>query len=271
MLQRHTFIVKGYIPYLIGKEVFMYEISICHMYPDLLNLYGDYGNIQALKKRLQWRGIDASIHPLSLGDAFLPEEYDIVFIGGGQDYEQDILHRDLLSLKKEALIESVENNVVFLCICGGYQLMGQYYRLSDGKEIECLGAMNHWTVGGEKRLIGNLVFSVDNLKQQPNGYVVGFENHSGKTYLGEGVTPLGKVIRGFGNNGEDGFEGARYKNVFCSYSHGSLLPKNPALADELITLALKQKYRDFVSLQPLGDKIEENARVSLIKRFVGSS
>ncbi len=245
----------------------MYRISICHMYPDLLNIYGDYGNIQSLKKRLEWRGIEADIRPVSLGDTFSPDEYDIVFIGGGQDYEQDILHTDLLTQKKAALLEAVENNTVFLCICGGYQLMGKYYRLGGGKELECLGAMNHWTIAGEKRLIGNLVFEAEDLKQQPHGFVVGFENHSGKTYLGEGVSPLGKVVYGHGNNGEDGFEGARYKNVFCSYSHGSLLPKNPGLADELITLALKRKYKDFVSLQPLNDHLEASARLSLIKRF----
>ncbi len=248
----------------------MYQINICHLYPDLLNLYGDYGNIQALKKRMEWRGVEVSVIPVSLGEPFLSENYDIVFMGGGQDYEQDILHTDLLGLKKEAVLSAVEDGMVFLCICGGYQLMGQSFKLSNGKEIECLGAMNHWTIGGDKRLIGNLVFQVEGLKQQPSGYVVGFENHSGKTYLGDGVTPLGKVIHGFGNNGEDGYEGARYKNVFCSYSHGSLLPKNPGLADELITLALKRKYPDFVSLQPLNDTLETNARVSLIKRFTGN-
>lgn len=247
----------------------MYQITICHLYPDLLNLYGDFGNIQALKKRMEWRGIEVTIVPVSLGEPFLPTEYDIVFMGGGQDYEQTILHTDLLGLKKEAILSAVENGMVFLCICGGYQLMGLYFKLSSGKEIECLGAMNHWTIGSEKRLIGNLIFSVEGLKQQPSGYVVGFENHSGKTYLGEGVAPLGKVIHGFGNNGEDGYEGARYKNVFCSYSHGSLLPKNPGLADELITLALRRKYPDFVSLQPLNDALELNARAGLIKKFTG--
>ncbi|HEY8422934.1 MAG TPA: glutamine amidotransferase [Thermoclostridium sp.] len=246
----------------------MYEISICHLYPDLLNLYGDYGNIQALVRRLEWRGINVNVHPVSIGDPFLPDAYDIVFIGGGQDYEQDILHKDLLALKKKPLIEAVENGTVFLCICGGYQLMGHYYKLSDGTEIECLGAMNHWTIGHEKRLIGNIVFKVDGLKQQPDSLVVGFENHSGKTYLGDGVSPLGKVVYGSGNNGEDGYEGARYKNVFCSYSHGSLLPKNPGLTDELITIALKRKYRDFVSLQPLNDRIEALARESMIKRLL---
>mgnify|MGYP000853787669 CR=1 FL=1 len=193
-----------------------------------------------------------------------------MFLGGGQNYEQDILHNDLIELKKESIIEAVENNVVFLCICGGYQLMGKYYIAGNQKKIECLGAVNHWTISGEKRKTGNLIFSIEGLKQQPHGYVVGFENHSGNTYLGDGVSPLGKVIYGFGNNGEDGYEGARYKNVFCSYSHGSLLPKNPGLTDELISLALKRKYKEFVSLQPLEDHLETSAREILIKRFVGN-
>ncbi|HEY8499846.1 MAG TPA: glutamine amidotransferase [Clostridia bacterium] len=246
----------------------MYQLSICHLYPDLLNLYGDYGNIQALKKRMEWRGIEANVYPVSLGDMFSSSDYDIVFMGGGQDYEQGILYTDLLEYKKEGISEAVENGVVFLCICGGYQLMGLYYKTPGGDEIPCLGIMNHWTIGNEKRMIGNLIFSIEGLNQEPNGYAVGFENHSGRTYLGEEVSPLGKVIYGFGNNGEDGFEGARYKNVFCSYSHGSLLPKNPALTDELITLALKRKYKDFVSLQPLDDHLETKARINLIKRFI---
>lgn len=127
----------------------MYEIKICHLYPDLLNLYGDYGNIQALVRRLEWRGINVSVHPISIGDPFLPDAYDIVFMGGGPTNEQEILHKDLLGLKKAPLIEAVENDTVFLCICGGYQLMGQYYKLSDGTELECLGAMNHWTIDHE--------------------------------------------------------------------------------------------------------------------------
>ncbi|HZK27187.1 MAG TPA: glutamine amidotransferase [Thermoclostridium sp.] len=246
----------------------MYEINICHLYPDLLNLYGDYGNIQALVRRLEWRGIDVVVHPVSLGDPFALDTYDIVFVGGGQTYEQEILHQDLLELKKESLIEAIENDTVFLCICGGYQLMGKYYKLVDGTELECLGAMNHWTIDSGKRMTGDLIFKIDGLNQQPDSLVVGFENHSGKTYLGDGVLPLGSVVYGNGNNGEDGYEGARYRNVFCSYSHGSLLPKNPGLTDEIITLAIKRKYKDFVSLQPLNNHIEAAARESLIKRFV---
>lgn len=246
----------------------MFELTICHLYPDLMNIYGDRGNIIALRKRCQWRDIEVNTVNVSLNDTFRFEDYDIIFMGGGQDYEQTIIQDDLMNGKRRNIIEAVESGKVFLGICGGLQLLGKYYKTHTGKEIECIGALNLWTHGGDIRLIGNLVYEVDFLKKQGhNGYVVGFENHSGKTYLGEGVSPLGKVIKGFGNNSEDGFEGAVYKNTFCSYSHGSLLPKNPTLADHLITLALLNKYPEFEGLSPLEDKFEKLAHESLVKRF----
>jgi lipid II isoglutaminyl synthase (glutamine-hydrolysing) len=245
----------------------MYEINICHLYPDLLNLYGDKGNVIALNKRCEWRGIRSKIHNVTLGDSFVPEEYDIIFLGGGQDYEQEIIQDDLLNIKGNEIRNAVKNNKVFLTICGGYQLLGKYYQTWDGKDIEFLGALDLWTIGGKKRMIGNVIFECDFLKSETcNGQIIGFENHSGKTYLGPDVTPLGKVLEGNGNNGEDKMEGALFKNVFCSYSHGSLLPKNPALTDHLIQLALKDKYKDFVSLQPLDDTFEDNAHNSMIYR-----
>ncbi len=247
----------------------MYEINICHLYPDLLNLYGDRGNTIALKKRCEWRGITANIHNITIGEAFVPENYDIIFLGGGQDYEQEIIQNDLLKAKGNEIKNAIENDVVFLCICGGYQLLGNYYRTWDGKEIEFLGALNLWTIGGKERMIGNMVFECSFLKSETfDGMVVGFENHSGRTYLGPEVQPLGKVIKGSGNNGEDNYEGAVYRNVYCSYSHGSLLPKNPLFADHLLALALKRKYRDFVSLQLINDEFEEMARSSMIKKYL---
>lgn len=247
----------------------MYELTICHLYPDLMNLYGDRGNIIALSKRCQWRDIEVKVVPISLKEPFEYEDYDIIFMGGGQDYEQTIIQDDLMNGKRQSIIEAVEADKVFLGICGGLQLLGKYYKTHTGKEIECIGALNLWTQGSETRLIGNLIYQCDFLKRQDNpGYVVGFENHSGKTYLGEGVKPLGTVVKGFGNNSEDGFEGAIYKNTYCSYSHGSLLPKNPALADHLLTLALLNKYPDFQGLTPLEDHMENLARESLIKRFL---
>jgi lipid II isoglutaminyl synthase (glutamine-hydrolysing) len=248
----------------------MYELSICHLYPDLLNLYGDRGNIIALNRRAEWRGISVTTSNITLGDAFDAEKYDIIFLGGDQDYEQEIIQNDVLGSKGNEICNAITENRVFLCICGGYQLLGKYYKTWDGKEIEFLGALNLWTIGGRQRMIGNIVYECDLLKNESfDGRVVGFENHSGRTYLGPEVSPLGRVIHGNGNNGEDGFEGAIYKNVFCSYSHGSLLPKNPMLADHLISLALKRKYKDFVALQPLNDEFEERARSTMVKRVVG--
>jgi len=248
----------------------MYSIDICHLYPDILNSYGDMGNIIALKKRCEWRGIRVNVHNVTIGESFIPEKYDIVFLGGGQDYEQEIIKDDFLNNKGNEIKNAIENGKVFLCICGGYQLLGKYYRTSEGKELEFLGAINIWTIGAGKRMIGNIVYKCDFLLSENfDGLIVGFENHSGKTYLGPEVKPLGKVIKGYGNNGEDGFEGAVYKNTYCSYSHGSLLPKNPAFTDYLISLALKQKYKDFTGLGKLDDSIEDQARNSVIRRILG--
>lgn len=248
----------------------MYELNICHLYPDLLNLYGDTGNIIALKKRSEWRGIKAAVVNVTIGEHFIPENYDIVFLGGGQDYEQEIIQNDLMKEKANEIKNAIKNNKVFLCICGGYQMLGNYYRTWDGREIKFLGALNFRTIGSKKRMIGNLVFQCDFLfSDDSDGKVIGFENHSGKTYLGQDIKPLGKVLKGYGNNGEDGYEGGVYKNVYCSYSHGSLLPKNPALTDYLITKALKQKYKDFTSLPQLDDRFDRLAHDSMIQRIMG--
>jgi len=250
----------------------MYTIEICHLYPEILNLYGDKGNITALRKRCEWRGINVNVRNVSLGDEFYPDEYDIVFIGGGQDYEQEIVKDDLLYKKGPAIKDAIENNKVFLAICGGYQLLGKYYKTKDGKELEFLGALDFWTNGEQKRMIGNIVMECDFLKSDTfDGKIVGFENHSGKTYLGKGIAPLGKVIVGYGNNGEDGYEGAVYKNVYCSYLHGSLLPKNPALTDFLLEKALNNKYKGFGTISNLDDSYELAARNSIINRLITSN
>ncbi len=256
----------------------MVELTLVHLYPDLMNLYGDQGNIIALQKRCAWRGIQLHVVKVSLGDAFPSDTADMVFIGGGQDYEQSILQEDVLTLKKDALIAAIENNIVFLAICGGFQLLGEYYETADGKRIACLGALDHYTVAGKKRLIGNLVFQGTvfqgavfkgaDSNSKDSSYLIGFENHSGKTYLGPSLQPLGKVLYGHGNNGEDGFEGVVYKNTFGSYGHGSLLPKNPAFTDLLITRALKRKYPDYEGLAPLPDTFETKAREGLLRRFL---
>jgi lipid II isoglutaminyl synthase (glutamine-hydrolysing) len=247
----------------------MYTLNICHLYPDLLNLYGDRGNIISLAKRCEWRGIEVNLTQLSMNQNYAPEDYDIVFLGGGQDYEQEIIQEDFLFQKGTEIKNAVSYNKVFLCICGGYQLMGNYYKTWDGKEIEFLGAIDVYTVAAKDRMIGNFIFQCDFLKTDTfDGNMVGFENHSGRTFLGPSTKPLGKVIVGGGNNGEDGFEGAIFNQVYCSYSHGSLLPKNPALSDHLISTALKQKYTDFESLEILENVLEDSGRLEMQKLLI---
>jgi len=237
------------------------KIRLCHLYPDLLNLYGDRGNILALARRASLRGIDFEVEAVSLGEHFDPDRYDMFFIGGGQDAEQNILRNDFVSVKGDKIKEAVVKNKVFLCVCGGYQMMGLYYEEHDGHRIECLGALNIWTVGKKSRFIGDTVYSCGLFPDSTTLY--GFENHSGRTYLGEGVKPLAKVLTGAGNNGEDGMEGAVFKNVYCTYSHGSFLPKNPEMTDYLIKTALEVQKGGPVQLSPLATDVENFARNAL--------
>jgi CobQ-like glutamine amidotransferase family enzyme len=236
------------------------ELNICHMYPDLLNVYGDIGNILILKYRAEKRGIKTNILNISIKDRFKKDDYDIVFFGGGQDYEQSIVSDDLSKYKGKEIKKYIEMGKVFLSICGGYQLLGNYYETSTGKKINGLAALDIYTKAGEKRFIGNTVIFNDEYKET----YVGFENHSGRTYIGN-LQPLGKVLSGYGNNGEDGYEGCIYKNTFCTYFHGSLLSKNPELADRLLYLALKNKFGD-ITLPPLNDKYEMKAKEFIISR-----
>ena len=229
------------------------ELKICHMYPDVLNLYGDGGNIICMKKRLNWRGIEASVTKLPIGERASLADFDIVFIGGGQDFEQEVLLDDLHRGKDREIISAIDDGVVFLTICGGYQMMGSYYETYDGKRCDFIGAVDLYTVGSKQRMIGNYKFRCS--EGAGGSVAVGFENHSGKTWLGKGVEPLGTVLSGFGNNGEDGTEGVHYKNLFGSYSHGPLLPKNPSLCDLLLLTALRRKY-GVDALDPLDDAAE---------------
>lgn len=239
------------------------KLNICHLYPDVLNLYGDTGNIICLKKRLEWRDIEAEISELPIGESADFSQFDIFFVGGGQDFEQGVLLEDLHKGKEKEIISAIEDEKVFLAICGGYQMLGQYYKTYTGKQCDFIGALDLYTVGSETRMIGNYMFECE---PEIGGTVVGFENHSGKTYLGNGLSPLGKVISGFGNNGEDGTEGAHYKNVFGTYSHGPLLPKNPLFADMLLATALRRKYSD-MELPPLEDGIENSAHYHMEDRL----
>lgn len=237
------------------------KLKLCHLYPDLLNLYGDRGNIIALMRRASLRGIELTVDAITLGDKFAPLKYDMVFLGGGQDAEQNILRKDFVTEKGSAVKEAVEANRVFLCICGGYQMMGLYYEEHDGVKIDCLGALNVWTVGEKNRFIQDTVYSCDFLPGDKLLY--GFENHSGRTYLGEGVKPLAKVLSGAGNNGRDGYEGAVYKNVYCTYSHGSFLPKNPAMTDYLLKKAVEVQTGAPFVLPELDTDTEDFARKAL--------
>lgn len=237
------------------------ELNICHLYPDLLNVYGDVGNILILKKRAEARNIKVNVINISLNDKFNKDDYDIVFFGGGQDYEQSIVSDDLNNNKKEQLTDYVESNKVLIAICGGYQLLGKYYRAPNGEKINGLGILDIYTEAGEKRFIGNTIIH----NEEFNETYVGFENHSGRTYINN-LKPLGKCIEGYGNNGEDGYEGCIYKNTFATYFHGSLLSKNPELADRILKKALDLKYGD-VQLKPLDDTFELNAKNVIISRF----
>lgn len=240
------------------------ELKICHLYPDVLNLYGDGGNVICMRQRLQWRGIDAVVDRCCIGDSLRAADYDIFFIGGGQDFEQEVLLQDLGGGKAEEIKAAVRDGKTFLAICGGYQMLGNYYRTWDGVQCDFIGAIDVETIGQKERMIGNYVFTCDELDGQT---VVGFENHSGRTYLGSGVRPIGRVLAGNGNNGEDHMEGARVNNLFATYSHGCLLPKNPALADYILKTALEAKFGT-VSLAPLDDSLENSAHDYMVKRLL---
>lgn len=260
-----------------------YTLNICHLYPDLMDTYGDHGNIITLVKRCQWREIKTTLNHISVGDILDPEKYDIYFFGGGQDRQQVIVGRDLPKKAKD-LKKAVESGAVLLSICGGYQLLQNYFKTLDGTMIKGIGLFDAHTLGSTTRMIQNLLIVInseigDQIRKtyptslpshQPTDLLVGFENHSGKTYLGKNLKPLGKVIKGAGNNGEDSTEGAIYKNAFGCYLHGSLLPKNPHFADFLISKALERRY-DKIRLKPLDDSIEWQAHKAAIKRTRSSS
>lgn len=238
------------------------ELNICHLYPDLLNVYGDVGNILILKHRAEKRGIKVNVFNISINDDFNCDDMDIVFFGGGQDYEQSIVSKDLTENKKDSLRTYVEKGKVLIAICGGYQLLGKYYIAPNGEKLDGLGILNIYTEGGDTRFIGNTII----YNEKYDETYVGFENHSGRTYINN-LEPLGKCINGFGNNGEDGFEGCTYKNTFCTYFHGSLLSKNPELADRILKISLEQKYGE-IALAPLEDTFELEAKQTILKRYL---
>lgn len=238
------------------------KIKILHMYPDLLNLYGDKGNIACLEKRLTERNIESEVVTYTNDSTdFDLSDIDIIFIGGGSDREQKIVCNKLLAHKQQ-LKEYVENDGVLVAVCGGYQLLGKYYKLKD-ETIEGLDILDIYTEQGNGRLIGNIVLEPNFISQK----IVGFENHGGRTYIGN-HKPLGKVLYGNGNSDKCENEGVIYKNVVATYLHGPLFPKNPMLCDYVLKNALKRKYPDFGNLSPLDDRLENAANEYIVNRFL---
>ncbi len=237
------------------------HINIYHLYPAHLNLYGDRGNLVALQKRAQWRGIKVNIIPVEPGSKIIFAKCDLLFMGGGQDSDQKLVAADLKNRSVE-MKKAVEEGMAIFAVCGSYQLMGHYYRLQNGEKIGGLGFVDLFTEAGDERLIGNAI--VECMLWSPSKTLVGFENHGGKTFLGPSVQPLGKVVTGFGNNGQDKKEGAVYKNVIGTYLHGSLLPKNPWLTDYLLQKSLEYRSQDS-NLEDLDDSIETGAHQEAIR------
>lgn len=236
------------------------KLRLAHLYPKLMNIYGDRGNILCLERRCRERDIAFEVKELGLGDKLKPKDYDMIFVGGAQDREQRRVAEDLVKAKGKAVREAVDKGLTLLAVCGGYQLLGRYYRGADGEELPGVGVFDMWTEHpgpAARRFIGNVV------AEWRGETLVGFENHGGRTHLEEGIEPLGKVVAGFGNNGEDGGEGAVCRNAYGTYLHGSLLPKNPRFADHLIEAALRRRHRD-LELVPLDDRVEEMAHAAAV-------
>lgn len=232
-------------------------IRLLQLYPRDMNIYGDWGNVLVLKRRLEWHGYRVELLAYNPGDAF-PKNVDLIVGGGGQDSGQDIVQDDLLAIGQK-LHDLANKDVPMLMICGLYQLFGKFFKTQDGHIIEGIGILDIETHAGPERLVGNIV------TESKFGSLVGYENHSGQTFLGKGVEPLGKVMKGAGNNGQDETEGARYQNVIGTYLHGSVLPKNPQLADHLIECAVTLRYGEFTPTV-INDEFATAAREIAINR-----
>lgn len=227
-------------------------ITVLQLYPKDMNIYGDYGNLLVIKRRLQWYGYEPKVIHYNVGDSF-PDAVNIVIGGGGQDSGQEVIHADLIKIgpKLKAL---AEKEVPMLLVCGLYQLFGNYFKTLNGTTLTGIGVLDVNTLGTPERLIGNIVTN-----NEMFGDIIGYENHSGQTFLGENAAPFATVLKGAGNNAKEGHEGARYKNVIGTYLHGSILPKNPKIADFLIQTAVSQKYGDF-STDIVDDLLADLAR-----------
>jgi CobQ-like glutamine amidotransferase family enzyme len=233
------------------------RVVVGHLYPDYLNIYADRGNMAVLSQRAAWRGIGFVVDPVGMGEKIRPGVHDLFYIGGGQDREQALVARDLAA-KGEALKDAVGAGAALLAVCGGYQLLGRFYRGRDGAELPGVGLFPHHTVAGERRMIGDVLLECE-LRPAERRTLAGFENHAGRTYLEEGAEPLGRVVAGFGNDGESGHEGCRAGLALGTYLHGPLLPRNAWLADWLLSAALLRKTGDWLELEALPDHLEAQA------------
>jgi len=238
-------------------------VRICHLYPRLLSVAGDRGNLFAIMQRCAWRGIRFSVTDADVGDVPDFTKSDLILMHGGQDREMTAAARDLAE-KAGPLREAIEGNAVVLAVCAGYQLLGHYYAPAEGPRIEGIDVLDVVTEAGPTRFIGHVAVDCD-FGSGNRGQLTGFENHSGRTRLGSGAEPLGHVLAGGGNNGEDGTEGARYREVYATYLHGPVLPKNPWLADHLISRALEHRYSDVGPLEPLTDQAEAQAHAASLR------
>ena len=246
------------------------RVVLGHLYGDLLNLYADRGNIITWQRRCAWRGIELEVRQIGIGERVPVSEVDLLFMGGGQDGDQKLMADDLFTIKLDRLRGALEDGLPMLVVCGGYQLFGHYYQPAEGARLPGLGLFDlHTEHPGTHvpRCIGNVVLNWDPPAALTGvrRTLVGFENHGGRTFLGTGARPLGRVLSGHGNNSRDGTEGTVVNNAYGTYLHGSLLPKNPHLADHLLQLALHRKYPD-ATLAPLDDSLEWQAHETILKR-----
>lgn len=250
-----------------------YELAITHLYPKHMNMYGDIGNVITLTKRCQWRGINVKFQTVNPREN-LPHSTDIFFMGGGQDLDQLYISGDF-QRHRARLTSEIENGKSFLAVCGAFQLLGKYFTSGDGTQIKGLGILDLTTAAKDQKVktrsIGDIVVRLNNELGLPKDTIldtiVGFENHSGQTFLGDKLAPLGYVLKGYGNNLKEKIEGCIYKNLICTYMHGSFLPKNPHIADLLILRALKQKYGANVRLPKLDDTEEITAHLAILQRM----
>ncbi|MGD9694651.1 MAG: type 1 glutamine amidotransferase [Thermoleophilia bacterium] len=246
----------------------MTAVRLCHLYPEEMNIYADRGNIAVLERRLAWRGLGLEVTPSRIGEPVEAGAHDLYYLGGGQDRDQEVVARDMAEVKAAGLRAAVEGGAAALCVCGGYQLAGHGYTGADGARMPGIGILDLDTVAGPTRLIGDLVIEaeLDGVTRR----VVGFENHAGRTRLGPGTRPLGRVVSGHGNNGDDRLEGAVSRRVIGTYLHGPLLPKNPWIADTVIAWALEHRTGERPVLEPLDDSLEEAAHAAAVARATRS-